>query len=147
MFLGQYEHSIDEKGRLTIPVRYREPLNDGAFITQGFERNLMVLTAASFNQLYQHVNDLSITDPNANLLRNLIFSNAEQIEVDKAGRILIPPFLRETLLVNSTTVIVGAGEYFEIWSPELWIQRRQQMQDTTVTNQRFAALNLSIKAS
>jgi MraZ protein len=147
MFLGQYEHNIDEKGRLTIPVRYRELLKDGAYVTQGFDHNLMVLTAASFDQIYLHVNEMSITDPATRLLKNLIFSNADQVEVDKAGRILIPPFLRESIQLNGSTVIAGVGDYFEIWTPELWSLRRQKMQDTEITNQHFAALNLSIRLS
>ena len=85
MFLGQYSHSFDEKGRLTIPVKYREALHAGAYVTQGFDRNLMVWTAASFEQIYAQVNDLSITDPNARLLKRLIFSNAVQVEIDRVG--------------------------------------------------------------
>ena len=79
MFLGQYTHSFDEKGRLTIPVKYREALLVGAYVTQGFDKNLMVWTAPSFEQIYTQVNDLSITDPNARLLKRLIFSNAVQV--------------------------------------------------------------------
>ena len=88
MFLGQYTHSFDEKGRLTIPVKYREALLVGAYVTQGFDKNLMVWTAPSFEQIYTQVNDLSITDPNARLLKRLIFSNAVQVGIDRAGRIL-----------------------------------------------------------
>lgn len=143
MFLGQYTHSFDEKGRLTIPVKYREALRAGAFVTQGFDRNLMVWTAAAFQQIYTQVNDLSITDPNARLLKRLIFSNAVQVEIDRVGRILIPQYLREAVNLDGSAIVVGVGDYFEIWADVHWQQQNNQMQDSDSNAQRFAALNLS----
>jgi MraZ protein len=69
MFLGYYEHSIDEKGRLTIPVRYRELLLDGAFITQGFDQNLVVMPSPNFEKMYAKVNTMSMTNPAARQLK------------------------------------------------------------------------------
>lgn len=145
MFLGQYSHSFDEKGRLTIPVRYREALHAGAFVTQGFDKNLMVWTAASFKQIYAQVNDLSITDPNARLLKRLIFSNAVQVEIDRVGRILIPSYLREAVNLDGSAIVVGVGDYFEIWADIHWQKQNTQMLDSDSNAQRFAALNLSAK--
>src|SRR5512145_1330440 len=107
MFLGQYQHSLDNKGRLTIPVRYRELLAEGAYITQGFDRNLMVLTTSAFQGIAQRVNRMSVTDPEARSLRRLIYSHGEQVEVDKAGRILIPQFLREAAGLDGEAILVG----------------------------------------
>ncbi len=145
MFLGKYSHSFDEKGRLTIPVKYREALRAGAFVTQGFDKNLMVWTAASFEQVYTQVNDLSITDPNARLLKRLIFSNAVQVDIDRVGRILVPQYLREAVNLDSSALVVGVGDYFEIWADEHWQEQNSQMQDSDSNAQRFAALNLSTK--
>lgn len=142
MFLGQYQHSLDNKGRLTIPVRYRDYLADGAYITQGFDRNLMVLTSSAFQAVSQRVNQISMTDPVARSLRRLIFSHGEQVEVDKAGRILIPQFLRESAGLASDVIIVGAGDYFEIWSPETWNDQSTQLQDTNANAQRFMAFDI-----
>lgn len=147
MFLGRYEHSIDEKGRLTIPVRFRELLKDGAYVTQGFDRNLMVMTSANFDQISKNVDELSFTDPAIRSLKRLIFSSADQVEVDKAGRILIPQFLRDSVQINGGVTIVGAGNYFEIWNPELWNAQSRLLQDTEYTAQRFAAFNLSARSS
>jgi MraZ protein len=69
MFLGQYQHSLDDKGRLTIPARFRELLNKGAYITQGFDKNLMVLTPEAFEQVLERITSISLTDPNARLWR------------------------------------------------------------------------------
>ncbi len=96
MFLGRFYHSFDDKGRLTIPVRFRDQLvPDGAYVMQGFDKNLMVLPSHTFDLLSHRVNKMSLTDPNARLLRQLLFSTADRVDVDKVGRILIPQFLRE----------------------------------------------------
>jgi MraZ protein len=145
MFLGQYEHTIDEKGRLTIPVRFRAPLEGGAYVTQGFDQNLIILTADSFQQMYERVKDLSVTDPTSRMLRRLIFSNADRVEVDRAGRILIPQFLRQATGLEGSAVVVGAGEYFEIWSPARWAEQNRKLQESEANAQRFAALELPIR--
>jgi len=147
MFLGQYEHSIDDKGRLTIPARFRELLTaEGAYVTQGFDRNLMVITTSAFEELYQRVNQMSMTDLNARLLKRLIFSSADRVEVDKAGRILIPQFLRQAIGLNGDVIIVGVGDYFEIWSRDLWSEQQSLLQDVDATAKRFAALDLSVRS-
>ncbi|MCB2178844.1 division/cell wall cluster transcriptional repressor MraZ [bacterium] len=143
MFLGQYRHTIDEKGRLTIPARFRELLENGAYITQGFEKNLMVLTSHGFESMTRQVNRSSITDPTARALKRLLFSTADRISTDKNGRILIPQFLRESNQLDGEAVLVGVGDYFEIWTPEAWEQQLANLQDTEANEQRFVGLDLS----
>jgi MraZ protein len=143
MFLGQYQHSLDEKGRLTIPARFRELLNKGAYITQGFDKNLMVMTPEAFEQVLDKITSISLTDPNGRLLRRLILSNAYQVDVDKAGRILIPPGSRNFLGLEGEAMVVGQGEYFEIWLPTDWNQQVQNLQDTEANAHRFSAFNLA----
>ncbi len=143
MFLGRYQHSLDNKGRLTIPSRFREALGEGAYVVQGFDGNLMVLTPEVFRVLYERVNRLSITDPKARLLRRLILSAAAEVELDRSGRILIPPYLREAAGLDGEVVLVGVGDYFEIWSAEAWHRQLEALQDAEANAERFAALNLS----
>jgi MraZ protein len=144
MFLGQYQHSLDLKGRLTIPSRFRELLvTDGAYITQGFDNNLMLLTETFFSQVSDRVRRMSLTEPNARLLKRLIFSSAERVEVDKAGRILIPDFLRKAAGLDGEAVVVGAGDYIEVWNPAKWEEQLVMLQDTDANTQRFAILDLS----
>jgi len=144
MFLGQYQHNIDNKGRLTIPARFREQLaSEGAFITQGFDKNLMLLTTQSFDEIYQRVNRLSMTSEIARKLKRLIFSNANQVDVDKAGRILIPQYLRSAAVLDGEAMVVGVGDYVEIWSPILWEDQITQLQDAEANAHRFEALDLS----
>lgn len=143
MFLGQYGHNIDEKGRLTIPARFREQLEaGGAYITRGFEDNLIVFTASRFDQISERINAMSLTDLAARQLKRLIFANAVGVEFDKSGRILIPQFLREPANLTTNAVVVGQGTYFEIWSPESWEKQNALLQDSEANAQRFAALDL-----
>jgi len=143
MFLGQFQHSLDEKGRLMIPARYRELLAAGAFITQGFDKCLMVMTEVYFQQVYDRINAMNLADPTARLLRRLILSNAYPVEVDKVGRILVPQNLRQVIALESEAILAGQGEYFEVWTPAAWNEQMNQLQDIETNNQRFATLDLS----
>lgn len=143
MFFGQFRHNLDDKGRLTVPAVFRDSVGLGAFISQGFDRNLMVMTADYFQQVYARINAMSITDPSARLLRRLLLANAYQVEVDKAGRILLPQHLRQFLGLEAEAVVVGQGEYFEIWSPGGWQEQIQAIEDTEANASRFAALDFS----
>ena len=144
MFLGQYQHNLDDKGRLMIPARYRDLLAAGAFITQGFDRCLMVMTDAYFQDVYARINSMNMADPAARMLRRLILSNAYSVDVDRVGRILVPQNLREFLGINSGELVVaGQGEYFEVWTPEEWQAQMEKLQDVEANEQRFATLDFS----
>ena len=143
MFLGQYQHNLDEKGRLMIPARYRELLAAGAFIMQGFDRCLMVMTDDHFKVVYERINAMNMADPNARLLRRLILSTAYPVEIDKVGRILVPMNLRQFNGINGEAIVAGQGEYFEVWNPAEWNEQINQLQEIEMNNQRFATLDLS----
>jgi len=143
MFLGQFAHSIDAKGRLTIPVRFRPPLATGAFVTQGFDRNLVVYTTESFQRLAARANQLTTTDPEARAVRRVLFGGATDVDLDSVGRILIPEFLRDYAGLKNETVLVGAGEYFEIWDADVWAGERQSVSDPASNAKRFTAFDLS----
>lgn len=145
MFLGQFYHNLDDKGRLTMPARFRELLavDEGAYLLRGFDQNLMLLTAESFNVISERINHMSMTDPTARLLRRLIFSGTAPVDFDKAGRVLLPQYLRDAAGIEGEAVIVGAGDYVEIWSPRLWAAQTDQLNDVNVTADRFAALDLA----
>lgn len=147
MFLGQYSHSIDDKGRLTVPARYREALVGGAYISQGFERSLMVQTVPAFENISKQVSSMSITDPRSRQLKRLIFATADYVDLDSNGRIRIPQFLRELAGLEGDAVIVGVGDYFEIWSPDAWMPQADMIHDVESNTERFAALDLSGQGS
>ena len=144
MFLGQFEHTIDTKGRMTIPAKFRELIQDGAYVTVGFDNNLMVLTADIFTKLYERINAMSITNASARSLRRLMFSQAVQVEVDKAGRILLPQFLRDRIQLTNQAVVLGVGGYFEIWHPDSWKPEADELFNNEVNAQRYETLDLSL---
>jgi len=144
MFLGQFQHNLDDKGRLMVPARYRDLLAAGAFITQGFDKCLMVMTDAYFGQVYERINNMNLADPTARMLRRLILSNAYPVEVDKVGRILVPQNLREFLGITSGELTVaGQGDYFEVWTPAEWKSQMDNLHDVEANEQRFSTLDLS----
>jgi MraZ protein len=145
MFLGHFQHTLDEKGRLMVPARFRELLDGGAYVTQGLDQCLMVLTSSYFHQVYADLSAMNLADPNARLLRRMILANAFPIEVDKVGRMLLPQGLRDFAGLDKEAIVAGQGGYFEVWAPAPWNEQVKQIQDTQANNQRFAALNLSGK--
>ncbi len=89
---------------------------------------------------------MNLADPTARLMRRMILANAFPLEVDKAGRVLVPQSLRQFAGLDGAAVVTGQGEYFEVWTPAAWTDQERQIQDTEANNQRFATLNLSGKA-
>ena len=145
MFLGQFVHSFDDKNRLTVPAKFREPLAGGAFVIQGLDKNLMVLTVQAFETVYQRVMAMNLMDPAARALRRLILGNAAQLELDSAGRILIPQDLRELGSLENEAILVGQGDYFEVWAPANWKEQETQLQGAADNSQRFSTLDVSTR--
>ncbi|MDK2981825.1 MAG: transcriptional regulator MraZ [Chloroflexota bacterium] len=143
MFFGQFDHNLDDKGRLTIPSLYRDLLAERAYITQGFDDNLMVMQAEEFDSLYHKIKTMSITDSHARDLARMLFGNAVPLEMDKAGRILIPPFLREAAHLTTSVKLIGLGPYFELWSAEDWDAKAAIMNDGAERADRFKDLDLT----
>lgn len=143
MFLGQYEHNIDEKGRITIPAEFREELGDCVVITQGYDGNLQALPLELYDLLAERIRGISILDPDSRRLRRIFFSYAKKIEFDKAGRVLLPAFLRDTANLKENAILVGNGEYFELWSPENWQVQQTSLNDVEANEQRFKPLDLT----
>ncbi len=142
MFLGQYAHSLDSKGRLIVPARFRDEIQGSIYLTQGFDQNLRMLPEETFQAIYSRVTQMSSTDPTARQLRRLIFSSAQKVDLDNNGRILIPKYLRDVADLESEAIIVGVGESIEIWSPEAWEKQNLILQDADANAKRFAALDV-----
>lgn len=144
MFLSQYHHSLDSKDRLTVPARFREDLGPHFYVTMGFDKNLVLLTEESFQIMAQSLQEKSMTDPLARALRRLIFGNAFLLDVDSAGRILIPKYLREMVSITNEVVLVGQFDYIEVWAPDVWQKHLLIMQDEA-NAERFATLDLATR--
>lgn len=120
MFLGEYEHTMDDKGRVAVPARFRDELGNGVVITRGFDRCLMGFPRAAWEGLAQQVSSLSIGQGEARNLQRLLFSGAADIALDKQGRMLLPQNLREYAGLGETVILAGLNKHFEIWSVERW---------------------------
>ena len=129
MFVGQYEHSIDDKGRLTIPSGYRDLLSSGAYISLGFEDNLMIWRAETFTSLYHKVEEKPYSDQTARNFGRFMFANAVYVEMDKAGRILIPQYLRDAANLDGLVKLAGSGRYIEVWPPEIFEKNQEIFKD------------------
>lgn len=145
MFLGEYSHTIDDKGRMIIPANFREQLQDGAIITIGFDQNLIVWPIAIYEQVRTRISSMSVTELNTRLLRRMFFSKAFRVEFDRAGRILLPQPLRESAHLGENAVITGVDSTLEIWAPELWAEQEQLIQDGKTNAERFAELDLPLQ--
>lgn len=120
MFLGEFEHTIDDKGRLTIPARFRDELADGIVITRGFDKCLWAYTRSEWERLAEQIAKMpSAHRPSRNLAR-FLFSSAFDSSPDKQGRVLITQPLRDYAEIENETVIIGVMNRIEIWQPQHW---------------------------
>ena len=128
MFLGQYERSLDDKGRLAIPPELRAGLGSGAVLTRSFDNCLCIYPAARWEALARAVDDLPQTRYEARILARSLFGGAVPCEFDRQGRVAVPAFLREHAGLQNDVVIVGVYSRVEIWSREAWLGERQKIE-------------------
>lgn len=120
MFMGQFQHALDPKGRLIIPARFRELLGDTFILTKGLDRCLFVYPKDEWAVLEHKLKSLPFTQKDARAFIRFFFSGAVEIEMDKQGRILVPPQLREYAGIDRDIIIIGVSNRAEIWSLEEW---------------------------
>lgn len=144
MFFGKCSLLLSEKNQLTLPSGYRAAMGATAYITQGFDRNLLLLPQQAFNTIYSHVKATSISDPLARLLNRLFLGGATEISINETGEVEIPSALCEYAGLGKEIIIVGQGEYSEIWSPELWQKQTDRMNDVDANIHRFEKFNVSL---
>ena len=120
MFMGEYHHNIDEKGRLIMPAKFRNDLKDKFIITRGLEKCLYVYSLEDWDKLVSKLNTLPFTKKDARIFIRSFFSGAAQIEVDRQGRINITSPLIDHAGLTKECVIIGANDRIEIWSKDEW---------------------------
>ncbi len=133
MFLGEYEHSVDSKGRIAVPAKFRPRLEGGLVITRGFERCLQVYPMEQWRALSERVSSLSLGSAEARALRRLLFASAFDTELDRQGRILLPASLRDYANIGDTAIVAGMNTYCEIWSQHNWHDARVTLDDAAVS--------------
>ncbi len=144
MLFGKYSLLLSENSQLTLPSNYREAMSNTAYITQGFDQNLYLLPQQAFNTIYSHVIATSISDPLARLLSRLFLGSATEISIDGLGQIELPSNLCEYAGLAKEIIIVGQGEYSEIWSPTLWQKQIESLNDFDANTHRFEKFHVSL---
>ncbi len=120
MFMGEYNHTVDAKGRLIVPSKFREQLGDEFVVTKGLDGCLFVYENTEWKILEEKLKNLPLTNANARKITRFFLAGATLSEVDKQGRILLPAVLREFAKIEKDAVMVGVGNRIEIWSKESW---------------------------
>lgn len=120
MFIGEYHHSIDDKGRLIIPSKFRDELGTSFIITRGIENCLYVYSLESWNKIVDKLESLPFTKKDARTFTRFFLSGASEAELDKQGRINITSPLISYAKITKECIVIGTGDRLEIWSEELW---------------------------
>jgi len=120
MFIGEYQHNLDEKARLAIPVKFRATLAKGAVVTRGLDRCLFVYTAAEWKKLAEKLSQLPIAQANTRAFARLMLAGAMDATPDKQGRVVVPEYLREYAGIQKAVVVAGLYNRLEIWDEAAW---------------------------
>jgi MraZ protein len=124
VFLGEYEHSLDDKGRLAIPARFRPELGQGLVLTRGLDRCLFAWPLGEWSAIADKLARLSLMQADARRLQRLLFAGAVDMQLDRLGRVLVPAFLRSYAGLDSAVAVVGVLNRIEIWDREAWASER-----------------------
>lgn len=120
MFMSEYNHTVDAKGRLIIPAKFREVLGEEFVVSKGMDGCLFVYANEDWNAFEQKLTSLPLINKEARQFARFFLAGAAQVELDKQGRILLPATLRDFAGLDKDVVLVGVGSRIEIWSKEKW---------------------------
>jgi len=126
MFIGEYKHNIDEKGRLALPAKFRQELKDGAVVTRGLDNCLFLYTKKEWEKLAEKLANLPISQANSRAFARLMLAGAMDVEFDKQGRVVLPEYLRQFAGLKKSVVIAGLYTRLEIWDESAWKQYKAQ---------------------
>ncbi len=120
MFIGEYQHATDEKGRLAIPVKFRATLGERAIVTRGLDRCLFLFAALDWEELAKKLVALPLAQANSRAFSRLMLAGAMEVDLDTQGRILLPDYLRTYAGIAKQTVIAGLYNRIELWNEDVW---------------------------
>lgn len=143
MFMGRYNHTMDPKGRLSIPSKYREILGDEFVVSKGMDGCLFVYANEDWKAFETKLAALPIINEEARQFKRFFLSGAQYVTLDKQGRILMPQDLRDFAALEKDVVLAGMGDRIEIWSLENWEANSSQV-DINQISQGLASLGFSI---
>jgi MraZ protein len=129
MFIGEFAHTFDDKGRLTIPAKFRDELAGGVVVTRGIDRCLLAFPRAVWDALAERIAKLPLTERNARNFKRHMFSGAADFVPDRQGRVLIPQGLREYAQLDGEAVVIGLYDRLEIWDPLQWANIKAEVEE------------------
>lgn len=129
MFLGEYQHSLDEKGRVVVPKKFREALEGGCYITKGQDRCVFVFTPDRWDAEMARVSSLPRTDRRSRNYARSFFAGASDQGLDGQGRLALSESVREYAALDKDVVIVGVADRIEIWATEVWASIQEEADD------------------
>lgn len=128
MLIGEFTHSFDEKNRISLPAKFRGEIGKKIVVTRGLDACLFLYSAKSWAKLSEKLADLPMGRPDSRGFSRFLFGGAADVDVDTAGRILIPDFLREFAKIEKTAVFVGVQERVEVWNETVWKAYKARME-------------------
>lgn len=120
MFIGEYSHNLDAKGRLIIPSRFRDELHASFILTRGLDGCLTIYSLEQWNKIFEEINRLPDTKKATRAYVRVLTSNASECTLDNQGRILISNKLASSVGIKKECIVVGANDHIEIWDKETW---------------------------
>jgi MraZ protein len=120
MFIGEYNHTLDDKNRLSLPAKFRSDLGKKIIITRGLDRCLSVYTVSEWKKFTAKLSELSFGQSDSRAFQRFILGGAVEVEFDKSGRILIPEFLKTFAGLSDRVFVTGAGNRVELWNETAW---------------------------
>jgi MraZ protein len=132
VFTGEYRHSVDEKGRIAVPVRFRSELAGGALVSKWIDGCLAIFPRPAWDALAERAAGLPVTDAGARTFQRFLFGTAFEFALDSQGRLVVPAVLREFAALEGETVVVGSRDHLELWSPTRWTSYSAEMDSPEV---------------
>lgn len=120
MFIGEYQHNLDDKGRLAIPVKFRKELQKGAVVTRGLDSCLFLYTKTEWEKLAQKLSALPISQSNSRAFARLMLAGAMDVQIDKQGRMVLPEYLRTFASLKKEIIVAGLYGRLELWDAKKW---------------------------
>lgn len=143
MFTGEYRHSVDAKGRLAVPAKFRAQLESGAFVSRWMDSCLAIWPRAEWERLANRVAALpTVENAGARLAARFLFGNAVEVVWDAQGRFVLPSYLRDAAGLANEAVIVGSLDHAEIWTPAGWDDYRKALDDPDELARHFSGLGI-----
>ena len=127
MLIGEYEHTIDAKGRLSMPSKLRRDMGEAFIVTKGLDGSLFAFSQDEWKNFETKLKALPLSDKNARNFVRFFLAGATECEIDKQGRFLIPSNLREAGKLEKEAVIIGVGTRLEIWNKEVWVSKDEEI--------------------